>query len=84
MPSSSAWLVGKGCAGARPFENDHVHQQHDDRDDIVGDRRPHHRPEPITRVEHLAGQHVHAVEEDLRHAVVAEQDHRLVLRGQLG
>ena len=74
---------GEGCSGARAFEDDQIRQQHDDRHHIVGDWRPHHGSKTITRVEHLSGQDVHAVEENLWHAVVAEHDHRLVLRRQL-
>jgi hypothetical protein len=73
----------EGCPGAGPIEDDHVAEQHDDRHDIVGDRSPHHRPEAITRVEYLPGQYMYAVEEDLWHAVVGKQDHRLVLTRQL-
>ena len=74
---------GERCACAGALEDDQVQQQHHDRHYVVGDRSPHHRPEPVARVEHLPGHDVYAVEEDLRHAVVGQHDHRLVLRGKL-
>ena len=60
-------------------EDDQVDHQHRDRDDVVGDRGPHHRPEPAACVEHLADEHEHPVEEDLRQAVAGEVDHRVPL-----
>ena len=61
-----------------------VADQDGDRDQVVGDRRPHHRPEPPARVEDLPDQREHPVEEDLRQAVPREGDDRLALVGQLG
>src|SRR5690606_11574145 len=46
----------------------------DERDDVVERRRPHVRPEVAPRVEHLAEERVHAVEEQLRHAPQREGD----------
>ena len=59
-------------------EGDQVGHEHRDRDDVVGDRRPHHRAEPAAGVEDLADQDVHPVEEDLRQAVAGEVDDRLL------
>ncbi len=73
----------RGLLGVGGRAEDHqVDHQDRDRDHVVGDRSPHHRPEPAAGVEDLAEQHEHAVEEHLRQAVAGEVDHRLPLRGQ--
>ena len=86
-PSSASWPGVKRAvqlgAGGRA-ERDQVGDQDGDRDQVVDDRRPHHRPEPAVGVEHLPDQHEHAVEEDLWQAVAGEGDDRLALLGQLG
>ena len=63
---------------------DEVGDQDRDRDEVVGDRRPHHRAEPAPGVEHLPDQREHPVEEHLRQAEPRERDDRVALRGQLG
>ena len=60
--------------------DDDVDQQHRDRDHVVGDRRPHHRPERLAGVEDLPDQDVHPVEEDLRQAEPGEGDRRVAHR----
>ena len=64
-------------------EGDQVGREDGHRHHVVRDRRPHHRAEPATGVEHLPDQHEHPVEEHLRQAVAREVDHRLALLGQL-
>ncbi len=82
-------LLARGEAGRqlavlrRPVDHE-VGDEHQHRDDVVGDRRPHHRAEPAAGVEDLPDQHEHAVEEDLRQAVAGEVDDRRALRGQRG
>ena len=61
-------------------EDEQVDDQDEHRDDVVGDRRPHHRPEPATRVEDLPDQDEHAVEEDLGQAEAGEVDDALAGR----
>ena len=65
-----------------------VETQHEDRDDVVGDRRPHHGTELVARIEDLPQHRVGAVEEDLRQGAVGQRHHRGVLglevRGAVG
>ena len=55
--AAASWPGGEGGAGVGAAEDDQEQQQHADRDHVVGDRRPHHRAEPVPGVQHLAGQH---------------------------
>ena len=84
----SADQRGVGGAGAAEVlhrtESPQVGGEHEHGDHVVGDRRPHHRAEGAACVEHLADEHEHPVEEDLRQAVARERDHGLALRRQLG
>ncbi|MPM55793.1 hypothetical protein SDC9_102590 [bioreactor metagenome] len=52
-----------------------VEAEDGDRDDVVGDRRPHVGDVDLPGVEHLADEHRGAVEEDLRQAQVGQRDH---------
>ena len=60
-----------------------VETQHDDRDDVVGDRRPHHGAELVPGIEHLSQHRVDAVEEDLGEGAVGQSHHRGVLALQV-
>jgi len=65
-------------------EEDEVGDQDQDRQQVVGDRCPHHRAEPTTGVEDLPDEDVHAVEEDLRQAPAGQVDDRLQLGDAVG
>ena len=73
-------LVGAEAVGAvRGAEDADVDAEHGHGDEVVGDRRPHHRAEAAAGVEHLPDQHERAVEEHLRHAQPHQQPGRLAL-----
>ena len=61
-----------------------VREEEPDLYDVVRDRRPHHRAERVAGVEHLRAEEERAEEEDLWQAERREQDHRLVVRGDVG
>ena len=68
QPQHPHLLVGerhRAVAGGAPDRQ--VQPQHGDADDVVEDRCPHHRPEPVAGVQHLPDQEERAEEEQLRH-----------------
>jgi hypothetical protein len=78
--SEQQCLVGAEAVRAvRGAEDAEVDAEHRDGDQVVGDRRPHHRAEPPACVEHLPHQHERAVEEHLRHAQPHQQPGGLAL-----
>ena len=76
---AGAERLGPGRAVPGRSEEDEVGDQHQDRQQVVGDRRPHHRTEAPAGVEDLPDEDVHAVEEDLRQAPAGQGDDRLQL-----
>ena len=78
-------LIGEGPRVVPACSPDHqVESEHRDRDDVVGDRGPHHGAELVPGIEHLPQDRVDAVEEDLREGAVGQRHHRGVLSLEVG
>ena len=86
VPASSVIIAPSQPSSAeRLAEQDHEQHEPGNRDHVVDDRSPGVRTEHPSRVEDLAQQREHAVEEQLRHAPVRELGRKSrLLRAEVG